>query len=118
MSELLKAQWDFLCAVSCLIERIFDEGYAATVGDAYRDPRCPYGSRNSRHRDRLAIDLNIFTPDGKYIERTEDYPDWIGQYWEQLGGIWGGRFRNLDGNHFEWHKPAIVAAQSKHGKGM
>ncbi|EJY8354924.1 M15 family metallopeptidase, partial [Cronobacter sakazakii] len=37
---------------------------------------------------------------GKYATRTEDYLP-LGEYWESLGGSWGGRFKtNPDGNHF------------------
>jgi len=28
----------------------------------------------------------------------------LGEYWEELGGVWGGRFSNVDDpGHFEWH---------------
>lgn len=71
-------------------------GYEVTLGDAYRDKRVTYGHPNSLHRNRLAVDLNIFK-DGKYLENGDDYKD-LGEYWEAIGGAWGGRFG--DGNHF------------------
>ena len=73
-------------------------GYEVTLGDAYRDPRCPYGSKSSKHKRRLAIDLNLFK-NGQYLEGTESHRP-LGEWWESQGGIWGGRFE--DGNHYEW----------------
>ena len=44
---------------------------------------------NSKHLDKLAVDLVLF----KDIELCpkEDYRI-VGEYWESLGGRWGGRF--------------------------
>ena len=53
-------------------------------------------SRNSCHYIRLAIDLNLFK-DGRYLTTTEDHR-LFGEFWEGLGGAWGGRFN--DGNHY------------------
>ena len=91
-------QSEFARRVPLLIRRAFEMGYEVTLGDAYRDPRCPYGSKSSRHKSRLAIDLNLFK-DGVYLRKTSDHKE-LGEYWEALGGIWGGRFN--DGNHYEW----------------
>lgn len=96
--DLRHQQSVFARMVAELIERAFDLGYEVTLGDAYRDPRCPYGSKSSRHRSRLAIDLNLFR-DGKYLKKTNHHQE-LGEWWEQQGGIWGGRFN--DGNHYEW----------------
>jgi hypothetical protein len=85
-------------------------GYEVSLGDAYRDPRVHgmvgvskgYGHRNSAHKRRLAIDLNLFK-DGEYLDATEDHRE-LGEWWEMTGmshGIplrWGGRFN--DGNHY------------------
>ncbi|MGO3686517.1 MAG: M15 family metallopeptidase, partial [Proteus vulgaris] len=36
----------------------------------------------------------------KYLTATSDYKE-LGEYWESLGGSWGGRFKTRpDGNHF------------------
>lgn len=75
-------------------------GYQVTFGDAYRDPRCPYGSKRSMHHKRLAIDLNLFK-NGHYLTDTYDHLP-LGEYWESIGGIWGGRFSNKDGNHYQY----------------
>ena len=96
--QLLAAQWEFAEKVVFLLSQAHALGYQVTLGDAYRDPRCPYGSKSSRHKQRLAIDLNLFK-DGLYCEDTEDHRG-LGKWWESQGGIWGGRFN--DGNHYEW----------------
>ena len=96
--------------VAKLIEYAYSQGYELTLGDAYRDPRVHgehgvkhgYGAAYSNHKQRLAVDFNLFK-DGKYLTDTEDYTP-LGLFWESLGGSWGGRFANRDGNHFslEW----------------
>jgi hypothetical protein len=90
--------------VARLITFAYAQGYEVTLGDAYRDPRLHgahgvkqgYGAAKSCHKLRLAIDLNLFR-DGKYLTASEDYRV-LGEFWETLGGAWGGRFS--DGNHF------------------
>lgn len=96
--SLRERQSQFAAMVPLLIDTALDLGFEVTLGDAYRDPRCPYGSKSSRHKVRLAIDLNLFL-DGKYLTDTEDHRP-LGEWWESVGGIWGGRFD--DGNHYEW----------------
>lgn len=86
----------FVRMVANLIVWAYDHGYELTFGDAYRDPRVPYGHPNSCHRKRLAVDLNLFK-DGVYLDKTEDHQP-LGEYWESIGGTWGGRFQ--DGNHY------------------
>lgn len=97
-------QRKFTKMVGQLIAFAYDKGYELTVGDAYRDPRVhgqvgekkSYSAANSTHKLRLAVDFNLFK-DGQYLTKTEDYLR-LGEYWESLGGSWGGRFN--DGNHF------------------
>lgn len=80
------------------------EGHEVRLGDAFRDPRVHgemgvkvgYGHAKSAHKLKLAIDLNIFK-DGKLITDTEGHRV-FGEYWESIGGSWGGRFN--DGNHY------------------
>ena len=94
----------FTLLVADLIQWAYDHGYELTLGDAYRDPRVhgdmgekqSYSGANSNHKQRLAIDLNLFK-DGVYLTRTEDHEP-LGVYWESIGGSWGGRFN--DGNHY------------------
>lgn len=89
-----------------LITFAYKKGYTLTFGDAYRSPKVfgsfgkkkegSYGRSYSNHKRRLAVDFNLFK-DGVYLKQTEEYT-LLGEYWESLGGSWGGRFN--DGNHF------------------
>ena len=107
-SKLLETQWKFMRMLPALISKAHELGYEFTLGDGYRDPRAfgimgtakGYGQAKSAHKQRLAIDLNLWK-DGKYLTKTEDYAA-LGEYWESLGGTWGGRFStgSGDGNHF------------------
>lgn len=104
MSDILNRQSQFSKKAALLILKAHEMGYIVSLGDAFRDPRCPYGSKSSKHRSRLAIDLNLFDRNGNYLSNTEDHKE-LGEWWEGQGGIWGGRFE--DGNHyqapdFEW----------------
>lgn len=101
---LLEKQCRFAYMVMRLIAHIYSKGYQVTLGDAFRDPRVfgelgvagVYGNKNTCHKLRLAIDLNLFR-DGKYLSSTEAHRQ-FGEWWELQGGTWGGRFK--DGNHY------------------
>jgi hypothetical protein len=101
---LLQKQQRFARMVSQLLVMAHGAGYEITFGDAYRDPRVfgavgvrqGYGESRSAHKQRLAIDLNLFK-NGKFLQKTSDH-QLLGEYWEKLGGAWGGRFN--DGNHY------------------
>lgn len=102
--SLFELQVKFVSMLPGLIQKAFELGYQVTLGDAYRDPRLHgavgvkmgYGHPKSNHKNRLAIDLNLFK-DGKYLTTTEDHQQ-LGEYWESVGGTWGGRFS--DANHY------------------
>ncbi len=105
MTETLgQKQQRFTRMVARLLDTAHALGYEVTFGDAYRDPRVfgplgvrqGYGHRSSAHKQRLAIDLNLFR-DGKFLQSTEDHKQ-LGEWWESQGGTWGGRFE--DGNHY------------------
>lgn len=97
MSEsLLEKQQRFTRMVALLIQKANELGYELTLGDAFRDNRVTYGNPRSLHRLRLAIDLNLFK-DGKYLTTSDDHLP-LGEFWESMGGTWGGRFN--DGNHY------------------
>ena len=100
MSKLLDAQMAFAKAVPSLINKAHEMGFQVTLGDAYRDPRTKYGAKNSNHKKRLAIDLNLFK-DGEYLTHTDDHRA-LGEWWlrEYKESNWGGLFN--DGNHYEW----------------
>jgi hypothetical protein len=96
----------FVQMVAKLINFAYENGYELTFGDAYRDPRVfgllgerkGYGAASSFHKQRLAIDLNLFK-DGKFLATTEAHKP-LGDYWKSIGGTWGGDFKNPDGNHY------------------
>lgn len=99
-----KQRW-FTNLVAQLIEWCYRQGFELTFGEAYRTPeqaaldaKSGSGIANSLHTKRLAIDLNLFI-DGSYQTSTEAYRP-MGEFWESLGGSWGGRFSKPDGNHF------------------
>lgn len=75
-------------------------GYEVTGGDLFRSPDVTHGHQNSLHRYRLAIDLNLFK-DGVFLQATEDHKP-LGEFWESIGGSWGGRFKDGDGNHYSY----------------
>lgn len=97
-------QRTFTVMVARLILQAEAMGYQVTWGDAYRDPRVhgeqgvrkSYSAANSAHKNRLAVDLNLFRR-GKFLSRTEDHQP-LGEWWEAQGGTWGGRWQ--DGNHY------------------
>jgi hypothetical protein len=95
-TTLGEKQREFTLMVSFLIGHAYEEGYELTFGDVFRDQRVTYGHPNSLHRQRLAVDLNLFK-DGKYLRATSQHEP-LGIFWESIGGTWGGRFD--DGNHY------------------
>jgi hypothetical protein len=105
---LRQEQSQFALKVALLILHAKDLGYEVTLGDAYRDPRLHgamgvklgYGAAYSFHKQRKAIDLNLYK-NGVYLEATEKHRP-LGEWWEQQGGTWGGRFKTPDGNHYSW----------------
>lgn len=95
--------------VAKLITKIFDCSYSCTLGEAFRTEEQAnlyaakgIGIKNSQHCKRLAIDLNLFSPSGKYLTSTDQY-ETFGAFWETLHPLnrWGGHFQRADGNHFE-----------------
>lgn len=102
--KLRDKQVKFALMVSDLIKKAHELGYEVVLGDAFRDARVHgkmgekigYGHPSSCHKLCLAIDLNLFK-DGVYLTKTEDHTK-LGEWWESVGGSWGGRFN--DGNHY------------------
>ena len=103
---LSEKQQLFVYMIAQLISFAQEKGLRLTFGEAYRTPeqaklnaRTGKGISNSLHTQRLAVDFNLVV-NGQYKTRTEDYLP-LGEYWESIGGSWGGRFKsNPDGNHF------------------
>lgn len=102
--SLGKKQERFAYMLIGLLQRAHDLGFAVRVGDTFRDPRVFgaqgtkrfYSAARSAHKNKLAIDLNLFKH-GKYLTKTSDHRE-LGEYWESVGGTWGGRWS--DGNHY------------------
>lgn len=100
-------QSKFALMVAKLISKAYELGYEITLGEAWRPQwvaeeyaKTGKGSRNSFHIRRLAIDINLFK-DGKWLDATEDHRQ-LGEWWESIGGTWGGRFKRPDGNHYSF----------------
>lgn len=96
--NLVSKQAAFSQAVARLLLHAHALGYEVTLGDAYRPPDADWGHPDSLHKRRLALDLNLFIG-GKYQTSTDAFLP-LGEYWESIGGSWGGRFG--DGNHFSF----------------
>lgn len=94
--SLRKKQSEFTRAIGLLINYAYKKGYELTLGDTY--PGKFKHNPKGFHPKGLAIDLNAFVDD-IYLRETESYAV-LGEYWESLGGTWGGRWN--DGNHFSW----------------
>jgi len=103
---LSEKQQLFTIMVANLVLWAESRGFRLTYGEAYRTPeqaalnaKKGSGISNSLHTQRLAVDFNLFI-NGKYQDKSEAYLP-LGEYWESLGGSWGGRFKSIpDGNHF------------------
>lgn len=106
----LVAQQDaFAQDLSKLILHIKSQNYSCTFGETYRTQQQSewyaargMGIKDSLHCQRLAVDLNIFKPDGSLITTVADYKP-FGEYWQSLNKLnrWGGIFSRPDANHFE-----------------
>ena len=79
--------------IAKLICFAYSKGYGLTFGDAWAKTG---HKNNSNHYIRLAVDFNLFK-DGVWLSSTDDHKE-LGEYWESIGGCWGGRFG--DGNHY------------------
>ncbi|HED3853626.1 TPA: M15 family metallopeptidase [Enterobacter soli] len=102
---LSEKQQLFAVKVAQLILWADDHGYRLTFGEAFRTPeqaalnaKKGSGITNSLHTQRLAVDFNLFIG-GQYQTDSAAYLP-LGEYWESIGGAWGGRFSKPDGNHF------------------
>ena len=96
----------FSILVPGLIDYGHELGYQIRIGDCFRDPRVHgalgekkgYGSTNSCHKLKLAIDLNLFK-DGRYITDDEGHRE-LGEWWEKQNPLcsWGGKWQDF--NHY------------------
>lgn len=92
-SELLQLQWKFAEMTPLLFAEIKRLGYKWNYGDAFRDPRLHgkigeklgYGHRNSGHKLKIAIDINLYLPDGTYLDDGRGH-DILHKFWSSIGG--------------------------------
>ena len=112
--KLSEQQSEFARDVAKLIDYIDESGYSCTLGEAYRTPeqaaiyaKQGKGINDSLHCKRLAVDINLFSPKGEYLQDSKSYNP-FGIFWESLhpANRWGGNFvkhggKINDGNHFE-----------------
>lgn len=64
------------------------------------------GAENSLHLMGLAFDVQV-----EGYKREEINPafwQWLGSWWESVGGRWGGRFSSADINHFDTGVVSLV----------
>ena len=92
--ELIKKQNYFAYALGELLEFAKYRGYLLTFPKEHINHM-----EGSLHFEGLAKDINLYTKDFVYLTDTEDYRE-LGEFWELLGGAWGGRFN--DGCHFSF----------------
>lgn len=118
--SLSEMQRKFPLLVADLIRQAYADGYELSLGEAFRteEQQRLYiksgrsRTMNSLHRDRLAVDFNLFK-DGVYLTDGALYRP-LGERWEAMGGSWGGRFgvepadysrkTGWDANHFEYKR--------------
>jgi len=102
-------QKKFSINVAKLIEHIYAHKYTCTFGEAFRTPEQAAiyakegkGIADSQHCKRLAIDLNLFDPSGKYLTDVAGHKQ-FGEYWKTLDPKhrWGGDWTTGDANHYE-----------------
>jgi len=107
--KLSQRQSIFAQNVALLLQYIKGKGFSVTFGEAFRTEEQAHiyaksgkGITDSLHCKRLAVDLNLINADGIYMPDSADYKQ-FGIYWESLNDLnrWGGRFKRMDGNHFE-----------------
>jgi hypothetical protein len=106
--QLGKRQELFATLVPSLLTKAFELGFQVRIGDCFRDPRVhgaygedggTYSSVNSEHKNKCAVDLNLFK-DGVYLTTTADHKE-LGEWWDKqhTHTRWGGHYD--DANHYE-----------------
>ena len=105
----------FMRMLPRLIDKAHDLGFEIRGGDLFRDPRVHgelgeklgYGHKNSNHKNKLAIDINLRVRDGGMVTSTEGHRV-LGEWWEKQHELcrWGGRF--ADGNHYSLYHQGMM----------
>ena len=109
---MVEKQWKFLQDLAKLIEYAKGLGFVLVGGELYRTreqqeiyfKQGKSKTLNSRHCQRLAIDLLIMTQKDRVWVIDGDYEKYkkLGEYWKSLDtdNVWGGDW-GWDANHFE-----------------
>lgn len=115
---LLEKQATFAILVARLVLKANEMGYHLTYGEAWRSPeqmrinaQKGTGTLNSLHGERLAIDVNLYDSQWKYLALSEDHR-LLGEWWEAQDPMcrWGGRFKSRpDGNHYSYSPDGVRA---------
>jgi len=114
MSELALQQLVAHDAARLILEAE-TEGYGVTLGEAWRsevedkyNAEHGIGILRSLHSERLAIDLNLFKPDGTYITDGTGHEQ-LSVFWKSLSPAhrWGGDFPKKDYNHYSLSPDSI-----------
>lgn len=110
--SILQKQIAFTRAISKLLSFAEQRNYGLTFGDAWDSDGDGGHMDHSLHKQRLALDLNLFLQDPiskewHWVTNGKDEA-WIalGTYWETLHDLarWGGRFKKNDSNHFSFEE--------------
>lgn len=107
--SLKENQFIFSKDLAKFLAWLVEKNIPFTMGECYRtreqaklNVASGVGILNSLHCDRLAIDLNLFTPEGAFKDDIEYYRP-AGEYWKSLNpqNAWGGDFKTRhDPYHF------------------
>lgn len=85
-----------------MVNGVREEGIPLMVISGRRSPLINNeagGAEKSLHLRGLAFDVQV-----EGLTRDQLHPyfwRWLGEWWESLGGRWGGRFSAPDVNHFD-----------------
>ena len=118
METLREKQTRFARSVGPLIEKATELGYFVTLGEAWRTPeqailnaKNGLGIVHSLHVQRLAIDLNLFTAEGKLVTDDTGHRE-LGKWWtaQSPDYRWGGNFEKLkDFDHYSLTPDGVTA---------
>jgi hypothetical protein len=112
-------RWIFLVNLARLLTQAAELGISIIIFTFYRSLEDQIKefeagrsrTLNSLHTRWLAIDLALWDDLNENLIVDKDEIRWsnnsryttLGQYWESLGGVWGGRWKDpFDPYHFEW----------------
>lgn len=112
--KLTKMQYRvlFLQKLWKLLEFAESQGIKLIYFSTYRTPeqqhqrfqdglsKCDGYTKRSKHQDHRAVDLAVVAGNDCVWLHIPEY-DVLGQFWKNLGGVWGGDWKSDDIYHFE-----------------